>query len=109
MKTIPTVHELRRSGLKVTVNHNRVFYRFDPQTGKKNSVVCTWNEQQAQYSDYYVSATGGFTRVCILDEEGNSTCAVSICSVSDHYNKKLGTKKAVARALAQRLLDSRAA
>jgi hypothetical protein len=35
MKIIPTVHELRRTGFKVTVNHNRVFYKFDPQTGKK--------------------------------------------------------------------------
>jgi hypothetical protein len=109
MKAIPTIHELRRSGLKVTVNHNRVFYKYDAKTGRRDTIVCTWAEQQEQYSDFYVSATGGFTRVCILDEEGNSTCGVSICSEFDHYNKKLGTKKAVARTLSQRLLDSRSA
>ena len=107
MKIIPTVHELRRTGFKVTVNHNRVFYKFDPQTGKKSTVTCTWAEQQEQYLDYYVLATGGYTRVCILDEEGNSFCGISSCSEFDHYNKKVGTKKAVARAFSQRVLESR--
>ena len=107
MKTIPTVYELRKQGLKVSVNHHRQFYRFDSRTGKKHSVIMTWAEKEETFSEYHVSATGGFTRVCIQDTEGNSFCDTSECSLFDHYNKKTGTKKAIARALAIRLLDSR--
>lgn len=107
MKIIPTVHDLRKTGYKVTVNHNRLFYKFDSKTGKKSSITCTWAEQQEKYLDYHVSATGGFTKVCILDTEGNSYCGVSSCSEFDHYNKKLGTKKAIARAMSQRVYDGR--
>jgi hypothetical protein len=101
MKSIPTVHDLRRSGFKVTVNHNRLFYKYDVKTGKKHTITCTWAEQQEKYLDYFVSATGGFTRVCILDQSGKSSCGISECSEFDHYNKKLGTKKAIARTLSQ--------
>ena len=101
MKTIPTVHYLRKDGFKVTVNHHRIFYKFDARTGKKDTITCTWGEQQEKYQEYFVSATGGFTKVCLLDVEGNTSCGISSCSEFDHYNKKLGTKKAIARALAQ--------
>jgi len=97
---IPTVHELRKKGWKVRVGHHRRFYRFDPQTGKKDVVTILWKEKEEKYPNYYLDASGGYTVVsikCPLYEE--ELIGISSCSVQELYNKKVGTKKAIARAL----------
>lgn len=101
MKAIPTVHELRKSGLKVKLSHHRKFFRYDPFTGKKHEVVVPWHLKEVEFKDYFLDARGGETHVIITDpnktEEGLT--GVSVCSNDDHFCRKDGIKKAIARAL----------
>lgn len=67
-----TVKELRQSGYKVAVKH----------------VIKT-------------HAQGGFTTVKLRNPEGREVIDAAICSDKDQYNKKLGVKIALGRALKQ--------
>ena len=99
---VPTVHELRKKGWKVRVGHHRKFYRFCSKTGKKNELTLLWKEQKANYPEYYLEARGGHTTITIkCPFSSEEVVGVSECSEKDLYNKKVGTKKAIARALAK--------
>ncbi len=103
---VPTVHELRKKGWKVRVGHHRKFYRFCPKTGKKTELTLLWKVQKELHPEYYLDARGGHTTITIKcpDVDGELV-GVSECSENDLYNKKVGTKKAIARALAKLLLQ----
>ena len=98
MKTIPTVAELRKQGIPVEVNHKRLFFRYDPFNGKRKEKVVAWHE--ADNRKYFLSATGGETKVTIQTEQGDFT-GVTECSIDDNFCKTIGCEKAMARALAQ--------
>jgi predicted metal-dependent phosphotriesterase family hydrolase len=100
MKTVPTVYDVRKTGVKVTVNHHRLFYKFDSRTGQKHSIICSWGVATNNFSDYHLCAKGGKTIVTITDSKGEYV-GVSVCSENDVYVKRFGTKKALARALAE--------
>lgn len=101
MKVIPQVSELRRSGLKVKVNHLRDFYRFDPKTGRKSVIRMSFHEKTASFPDYYLEARGGTTIISIIHPDFKKPLVgVAECSQYDIFNKKFGTKKALAIALA---------
>lgn len=101
MKTVPTIYELRKKGWKVRVGHHRIYYRFDPRTGKKSWESFLREEKDKYHPDWYLQATGGITSIQIkcpdLDEE---LVGYSVCSMEESYVKKVGIKKAIARALA---------
>lgn len=81
---IPTVKHLRQSGYKVRVCHTRHYdniVKFD--TGLTKAL----------------SAKGGKTVVQITTPEGKDISGEAICSKEDSYNKKLGVKIAIGRAL----------
>jgi hypothetical protein len=101
MKSVPTVYDIRKTGVKVTVNHHRLFYKFDPRTGYKFKKIMNWDLQTESYSDYFLSASGGRTIVTITDKDGSVFVGECECSETDPYVKKFGTTKALARALAK--------
>lgn len=100
MKTIPTVHELRKQGLRVAVCHRRFYYRYDSRTGKKQSVLLARFErdEDPKYSDYHLDALGGETVVTIIDSQEAEFTAFSTCSLQDRYKKRIGRMKALAQA-----------
>lgn len=100
MKQVPTVYELRKRGWKVRVGHHRRFYRYDPYSGKRKEYTLLFKEKEDRYPDYFLAANGGYTEVMITvpDIKGDFT-GVSVCSLQELYCKKVGTKKAIARAL----------
>lgn len=73
-----TVHELRKSGYKVRVLHYR--------NGKS---MCFWEDDPK----------GGETVVQITTPDGRELEGCAKCSDKDLYNKKIGVKVAIGRAL----------
>jgi hypothetical protein len=101
MKTTPTVHELRKLGLKVRVSHYRLFYRFCEWTGIRLEKVCYGNRYQDTLGEWMLSPRGGKTEVLITDKEGVDYYGDAYCSKKDSYVKAFGRKKALLRAYAQ--------
>lgn len=105
---IPSVYDLRKRGWKVRVGHYRWFYRYNPKTGQKKKVLILWKEREENYPDFYLQTSGGKTVVTIkcplYDKELEG---VSECSEQEVYNKKVGTKKAIARALSVYFTDTK--
>lgn len=100
MKTIPTVHELRKAGYKVKLSHHRRFFKHDAFSGKRHSVTVPFSMKEEHFKDYFLDPMGGETHISIFKEgSGDSYNAVAYCSASDHFCRKDGLKKAIARAL----------
>lgn len=78
-----TVHELRKRGYKVRVIHSRVYY-YEHYCAKGNGVL-----QQK----------GGNTHVEITTPDNINISGTAFCSDKDNYNRKLGVKIALGRAL----------
>lgn len=75
---IPSVDDLRGMGYKVKVIHQR----------NKNK-------------DGSIMTKGGKTVILITDQYGNTTESHARCSSLDGFNKKLGIRIAIGRALSQ--------
>jgi hypothetical protein len=100
MKVIPHVSEIRRKGIKVKVSHMRDFYLFDSRTGKKHVVRTTFELAEILYPNHYLDARGGSTIVLVDHPEFGQLNGMAECSTKDIFNKKIGTMKALAQALA---------
>jgi hypothetical protein len=108
MKNVPTIYDLRKNGCKVRVGHHRIYYRFDPRTGKKSWESFLKEDQEKYHPDWFLQSKGGITSIQIkfpnLEEE---LIGYSVCSMEESYVKKIGIKKALARALSQLPEDKR--
>jgi hypothetical protein len=100
MKVIPHVSEIRKQGIKVKVNHLRDFYKFDSKTGKKSVIRTSFELAEELHPDYYLDARGGATVVLVDHPQFGKLNGMSECSTKDIFNKKVGTMKALAQALA---------
>ena len=79
-----TVKDLRQKGFKVYVKHSRA-HKFD------------LSQYAACSRDY--APTGGITTVEIFYDGKFVASGVAKCSVKDNYNKKLGVRIALGRAI----------
>ena len=75
---IPSIDDLRSMGYKVKVIHHR--------NKDKNGSIMT---------------KGGKTIILITDQHGNTTESYARCSSLDGFNKKLGIRIAIGRALSK--------
>lgn len=82
-----TVKELRQSGYKVMVLHHRS-YKVHKVANNPNQLV-----------QKTIHNLGGKTEIVIDSPTGEHYEGVAICSKVDNYNKKLGVKIALGRAL----------
>lgn len=96
MKT-PTVHSLRKQGIKVRVSHMRV-YRAVLTFADKNAAQLEFL-QRTQPVGYDLQAKGGTTIVTISDGKGNNYIGSSKCHEDDHYVRRQGLNRAVGRAV----------
>jgi len=77
-----TVKSLRQKGLKVVVYHHRRITQEAVGGGK-------------------IDEKGGFTEISVLSKEGKFLSGgKSVCSNKDNYDKKMGVKIALGRAIA---------
>jgi hypothetical protein len=100
MKSVPTVYELRKKGWKVRVGHHRMYFRYDPFTGKKYEELFLQSHVNEETETWYLSARGGKTTIMITTDTNEDLYGESICSDKEHYRRSTGLKKAVARAVA---------
>lgn len=82
-----TVRQLRKDGYKVRVLHHR----------SKKMVQSTNNPYGHKVE--IIHNLGGSTEVIIDGPNGDHYKGVAVCSNKDNYNKKLGVKIALGRAL----------
>lgn len=99
MNTLPTIHQLRRQGLKIRVSHQRLYYFFDARTGVKKTLIAH-PEEISKEDCWFLSHLGGRTVITIIDKENIEYVGESECSRHDRYTKRKGAKKALARAYA---------
>ena len=86
-----TIQQLRNSGYKVKVLHNRLYngyYKW--QVGSKPS-----GEQG--YGPIDPDARGGSTQIIIDSPSGAHYQGLALCNNKDNYNKKLGVRIAIGR------------
>ena len=84
-----TVQELRNSGYKVKVLHNRLYNGYQK-----------WETPADDFGDYtFVNpdSKGGSTQVIIDSPNGQHFEGHSICSKKDNYDKKMGVRIALGR------------
>jgi hypothetical protein len=81
---IPTIHQLRRAAWKVRVIHGVTNNNlpFAPVSAK--------NQQ---------SLSDRFTRIELTSPDGKDSTGIAYCSKGDNYNRKLGNRIALGRAL----------
>lgn len=101
MKTLPTVHELRKQGFKVKVSHYRLFYRYCSWTGRRLENIAYGTTLEDAGMHYLLDQYGGRTVVELSSPDGKSYFGQSDCSKNDRYIKSFGLKKALLRAYGQ--------
>jgi hypothetical protein len=94
-----TVHQLRKNGWKVKVGHKRVVYRFDAIKGFKHTRLCLIKDWNELYPNFFLSAKGGLTEVCITSPEGVTHTDYAVCNDTDHYDSKIGLAIALGRTM----------
>ena len=94
-----TVHQLRKTGWKVKVGHKRLIFKFDPKTGIQKTNFVFFKDIKESYSDYYLSAKGGITEVCVTSPSGDTRTGYSYCNEDDHYDCSIGLDIALGRVL----------
>lgn len=101
MKQQQTVHQLRLSGKHVKISHLRRYYRFDSKTGKKKTVLLSFEDHKEKYPDFFLDAFGGHTTMSIIDkaDADKFVSVVAKCTDFDRYDRKLGVKIALGKAL----------
>lgn len=96
-KNIPTVADLRRSGFKVRVSHNRYF---------KSNFMGGFKIRLSPYTRFTenrqgVLPKGGETTVEITDPNGVTVFGTSVCRPDEAFVKRLGLSVSIGRALKQ--------
>ena len=96
-----TVHNLRKAGYKVRVIHYR-YYKADSVVGSAILLSKKELKEIAPCDNRFILLPrGGKTAVEITTPSGANTFGESICSRKDGFNRKLGLKIAINRALAK--------
>ena len=87
-----TIQQLRNSGYKVKVLHNRLYngyYKW--QVGSKP------NQSIRGYAPIDPDTKGGSTQIVIDSPSGEHYEGLAICSKKENYNKRLGVRIALGR------------
>ena len=85
-----TIEQLRHNGYKVKVLHHRLYNGSHKwQVGNNNNC----------YGPIDPDAKGGSTHIIIDSPNGEHFEGIAICSRKENYNKKIGVRIALGRAL----------
>ena len=87
-----TIQQLRNSGYKVKVLHNRLYNGYHKwQVGSKP------NQSVHGYAPIDPDTKGGSTHIIIDSPHGSHYEGLAICSKKENYNKRLGVRIALGR------------
>lgn len=99
-KTVPLIHELRNNGWAAKVIHHRWFYIYNTKGVKSRKLLPYVSDSITSHQGWFMESNGGMTETFLTDPDGKNYYGISYCSNADQYVKKVGVKKATARALA---------
>jgi len=88
-----TIKQLRREGWKVKVNH----YRFVKE--KESNIM--WAPYKVRELGLTFDPRGGSTIIEIESPDGRTSHGASLCSRNDNFNRRIGVRIALGRALDQ--------
>jgi len=92
-----TVHQLRKQGFKVCIEHRR---RYFDVVNKRYTFLTKYEKSISELPEYVtMTATGGITTITITTPNGITGSGQAKCSKCDLYNKKIGVKLALHNAL----------
>jgi len=93
------IDDLRARGYAVHVTHRRNYY--DAHLGRRAYKAATRHEaENLGFATYAVCPTGGSTEVSIYDAGlGVQVFGSAYCSDADNFNRRLGLRMALGRAL----------
>jgi hypothetical protein len=87
-----TIQQLRNSGYKVRVSHNRLYKGYHRwQVGSRHT------SSDYGYGPIDPDTKGGSTQIIIDSPHGRHYEGLAICSKKENYNKKLGVRIALGR------------
>lgn len=98
-----SVHELRKNGYKIRVIHKRYYSSYGNLYTTGHVELLTRRDADLLISDgikIFILPKGGFTKVEITTPDGRNLDGQSECSIKDSFNRKLGLKIALNRAMA---------
>jgi hypothetical protein len=97
----PNVESLRKNGYKVRVYHGRVFYNGDYKCKYQLQYIASKKEVMGweDHNKYVLSCKGGFTIVEIRTPNGTELKGKYNTPTGKQFDRKLGLKVAVNRAL----------
>ena len=78
-RNTPTIHQLRRAGWKVRVIHG---FTYESHIGNE-----------------ITNLSDRFTRIELTSPDGKDSSGIAYCSKNDQWNRKLGNRIALGRAL----------
>lgn len=94
------IHELRQQGYKVQIQHKRRFKMCDGYMTRGEYESSPFKtESPKSYYKNAVNAKGGMTVVRVTTPDGTELAGTAKCSDKDNYNRKLGLKMSLGRAL----------
>jgi hypothetical protein len=94
-----TVQQLRNSGYKVRVLHNRLY------NGYHKWQVGAIENAKYNCGPIEPDAKGGSTQIIIDSPTGQHFQGLAICSKKENYNKKMGVRIALGRTGVQKALN----
>lgn len=94
------IHALRQQGYKVQIQHKRRFKMLDGYLtrGEYESSPFKSEMFNSHYKDV-VNAKGGMTVVKLTTPDNTELVGTAKCSDKDNYNRKLGLRMALGRAM----------
>lgn len=95
-KNMKNVQQLRQEGFKVRICHERYYY--DP-FNQWADLLPRHEVEVELYDVMNPEPKGGRTIVELTDPTGKTVKGIAECSEKDNYQRKLGVKIAIARAL----------
>lgn len=101
MNTNLSVHELRKNGYRVYVQHFRVVKSLCPKSGKVVSKFIPYAKKHKELlvaSHEFLSPFGGLTSIEIQKGDSYFQAATAECSEKDHFCYKRGVQIALGRA-----------
>lgn len=93
------IHELRQQGYKVQIQHKRRFKMCDGYMTRGEYEASPFTKMLNYYYKDTVNAKGGMTVVRVVTPDGTELTGTAKCSDKDNYNRKLGLKMSLGRAL----------
>ena len=92
---LPTIHQLRKSGYKVRINHKRYYAKYG-LFSKKEAEEMVLNQYWGDCKNK-INPKGGYTAIEITTPTGENFKSEAACSKKDSFNRKIALRICLGR------------